>query len=382
MLAAIVDLTFHPPPPSSLSPDVPPELGEICLEALARDVRSRLTSALLARRLREFLDGRVAASGPAPVVPLESIRIDFIPYGQGAPEQVEDALYLDVGGALRPGVIDHHHLHHYPGSAASMLGYRLELVDAVVRRDRRPIDPFTLFLHEEPDFDALLSAYLARRYLAERRLPPVAVLGGYADRIDAGHPGFTPQHRYTPYTAFMALLTRDGPLKNLSEPQRQERWRRAVTLGFAMLDRVFEQNPARLDALLALDAFAAPVLTHQDRETIDADHDRYCRKLDDPRCNAQRATLRLPLQVGAGRKEVPALLVRHVQDEHDPQRCLFFKDWARTDHLRAGRPPGFVALAVFMDLNRLWKAGEKTGMLGRTFLSVTHGSGVSLRGLG
>lgn len=57
-------------------------------------------------------------------------------------------------------------------------------------------------------------------------------------------------------------------------------------------------------------------------------------------------TLKLPREDGHSVREVDALLVRDVQNHGDPERCLFFKDWARTDLKRSPKGTGFVALCV------------------------------------
>jgi hypothetical protein len=67
--------------------------------------------------------------------------------------------------------------------------------------------------------------------------------------------------------------------------------------------------------------------------------------LRDPRSGSRRVRLRLPGQFG-GTVEVDALLVRDVQDPDDPGRVLYFKDWARTDRVRAPERAGFVGLSV------------------------------------
>jgi serine/threonine-protein kinase len=376
-------LTQEPPPPSRLRAGLPPALDAICRLALAKKVPQRYASAAeMAHDLEAFLEqGRSEhATSTRPLVAAESIAIDFAPYATRAPDSLHDTLYLDIGGDLRPGVIDHHHLYYYPGSAARLLVHRLALVDDSVRRDRRLGDPFTLILHQEPDLDALLSAYLARHYLSRRTLPAgTAVLCEYLDGVDAGHPGFTMRHRFTPYTAFFVLRRRAEQLESLSPA---ERWRWAVLRGFDMLDRVCARAPGTLADLWAIDAFAPTLFTAADRNLIDADHERYQRKLKDRRTAARQASLSLPVQAGSGRDSVPALLVRHVQDGNDPDACLFFKDWARTDQARVQNRPGFVALSVFMDLGRSWKVDEQTGPLGRAIISVTPASEVSLRGLG
>src|SRR5262249_19060330 len=87
-------------------------------------------------------------------------------------------------------------------------------------------------------------------------------------------------------------------------------------------------------------------------------------KLADPQCQARRALLRLPSRLG-GFEEVQALLVREGQDVGDPERVLFFKDWARGE--------GFAALSVFMNKGR----NDRPGCI----LSVTPASQASLEGL-
>jgi hypothetical protein len=57
--------------------------------------------------------------------------------------------------------------------------------------------------------------------------------------------------------------------------------------------------------------------------------------------------LSLPGQFG-GQFEIDALLVRDVQNANDPDRCIFFKDWARTDRARSAGGEGFLGLSVFM----------------------------------
>jgi hypothetical protein len=126
--------------------------------------------------------------------------------------------------------------------------------------------------------------------------------------------------------------------------------------------------------LPAVDALSCPgPFRPEDRREVEADVERYRRKLADPATCARQARLRLPGDYG-GTLPVEALLVRDVQGINDPGRCLFFKDWARSDADRAGNGQGFIALSVFQS--------EGTRRLRRCILSVTPDSGVSLRGLG
>jgi hypothetical protein len=72
--------------------------------------------------------------------------------------------------------------------------------------------------------------------------------------------------------------------------------------------------------------------------------------------------------------QAETLLVRDVQNLDDPQRCMYFKDWARSDGEHCPNRKGFIGLSVFMS--------EGPRSVRRCILSVTRDSGASLRGLG
>jgi hypothetical protein len=103
-------------------------------------------------------------------------------------------------------VLDHHHLTGGAGSTASLVLTRPALVAAAVNPGRGPDDPFTVVLHEHPDFDAVASACLALHYLETGRFPfAAAALAHYADRIDAGYPGLSLAAPFSPYAAYRRL---------------------------------------------------------------------------------------------------------------------------------------------------------------------------------
>jgi hypothetical protein len=127
-------------------------------------------------------------------------------------------------------------------------------------------------------------------------------------------------------------------------------------------------------SVLEIDAFAYPGLFGpQDPEMVRQDIARYRRKLADPRTCSRQLKLRLPGQLG-GTAEVDVLMVRDIQNSDDPERVVFFKDWARTDGESCPGSGGFVALSVFHS--------ESAASPRRCILSVTPESGVHLRGLG
>jgi hypothetical protein len=356
------------------------ELARVCLRALAAQVRDRFISMeefaeALAPLLTSLAPGPTGATPEQarPLVDRQAIRFNFTGYGTVAASSASfrDRLYLDVGNDLRPGVLDHHQLVMSTASATTLVLNRPDLIDAIVAPRRGAADPFTLVTHEYPDLDAASAAYLAVEYLATGRYPPTAdLLARYVDRVDEGYPGMSLDRPFTLYAAYLVLANRP-PADPAAPPV--ERWRQALTAGIRLVGYVLEQV-GRGTALEEVDAFACPGLfTEADRESVRADIRRYERKLADPACRARAAVLRLPGRFG-GREEAEALLVRDVQNVDDSERCIFFKDWARTDAKRSDTGKGFMALCVFMS--------EGARQRRRCILSVTPDSRVSLRGLG
>jgi hypothetical protein len=374
-------LSAAPIPPSNLRPGLPADLDRLCLRALAPRVRDRFVSmeefaTPLARVLATLTQPSAEAESAAarPLVDRRAVRFEFVGLGAAAPPSASfrDRLYLDVGNDLRPGVLDHHQLVMSAASATRLVLSRPDLIDSVVAPRRQEDDPFTLVLHEFPDLDSTAAAFLAVEYLATGRFPEGAdLLALYVDRVDEGYPGMSLDRPFSLYAAYQVLIAR--PLADDSEPGAV-RWARALADGLRLVSHVVEQTGRTGSPLEEVDAFACPGLfCPEEREVVREDIRRYERKLADPRCRAQAVMLSLP---GRFREpeEVEALLVRDVQNVGDPERCVFFKDWARTDARRSANGKGFVALAVFM--------AEGGRQQRRCILSVTPDSRASLRGLG
>jgi hypothetical protein len=316
----------------------------------------------------------VLASTAVPPLRPEVIRFEFVGYGAqaDAPRQGPGRLFLDVGNDLGPGVIDHHHLPAYTGSTARLILAHPDLVLESVPPGCDPTAPFPIVLHVDPDLDGVVSSYLAIALLTTGKFPPGSEsLARYVDRVDSGHVGLTQDQPFTLYAAYMLLAHR---LALRSWRKAEDRYRAGVEQGLPIVEFVAEQVAQARRSVFDIDAFACPGLFGpHDRDLVRQDLDRYLAKLRDPSTHATRLRLRLPGQFG-GTEEVDALLVRDVQNPDDPQRVLFFKDWARTDRLLATERRGFVALSVFMSRSIDGRS--------RCLLSVRPDDGVSLRGLG
>jgi hypothetical protein len=310
----------------------------------------------------------------APPLRREAIHFEFVGYGTAAevPHEGPGRLFLDVGNGLRPGVIDHHHLAAYTGSTARLILAHPDLVSESVPPGRDATAPFPIVLHVDPDLDAVVSTYLAVAILTTGSFPPGAeALARYVDGVDSGQVGLTQDHAFTLYAAYMLLAHR---LALWSGREPEDRYRACIEQGLSIVAFVGMQVAQTGRSVFDIDAFACPGLfgTH-DREEVRRDLDRYQAKLRDPRTHARRLRLRLPGQFGSA-EDVDCLMVRDVQNPDDPDRVLFFKDWARSDRLLAAERKGFVALSVFMS--------RSIDGLKRCLISVRPGDGVSLRGLG
>ncbi len=367
-----------PLPLSRRVPDIPEPVSALVekMQQKSREKRFRNPAELLAALeaispepppAADTAESAQGKAGPAPIL------FRFVGYGTLAPpaEQNRGNLFLDVGNLLCPGVIDHHHLSSYAGSTARLILTHPDFVRQVRSGASAGETPITLTLHHEPDLDCVASAYLAMRLLRCGELPEGSEsLAYYLDRVDGGYLGLTPENPFSLYTAYLAIVHRHA-LRSWRRPE--DRWRKCVEEGLEVVAYALEESVRKGIPLIAVDAFSCPeVLGEIDRREIRMDMQRYRAKMENPECHARAVSLRLPSLFG-GAMEVDGLLIRHVQSPGDPDRCLFFKDWARTDAQRSAGGAGFTALCIFEE------AGPSRG---RCILSVKPESGVSLRGMG
>jgi len=377
-----------PIPPSTHLPDIDSALDSICLKAIAQHADERHQSmAEFAACLGAFIEGhraRSTVSGPrqspfavgqphCAVVDREAIRFAFTAPGSSAPRSgtAPDRLFLGVGNDLRVGVIDQHHLLSYSGSTARLVLSYSDFVAGAATANRDPRKAFTIVLPEAPDFDGVVAAYLAIVLLTTGGQPPGAeAMARYADKIDEGSSGHSLSNPFSPYAAYMQLLHREA---RRGQSTGHELRRECVEQGLFLVSRSLERSLHEGVALPSLDAFScSDVLDEEDRQDVLADVERYDRKLADPATKARTVRLSLPGQFG-GRVEVDTLLVRDVQNADDPKRCIFFKDWARSDRDRSPGGQGFLGLSVFVS--------ETIQEARHCILSVTPDSAASLRGL-
>src|SRR5262249_47364529 len=149
-----------------------------------------------------------------------------------------------------------------------------DLVAGAVQPRRDPGAPFTIVLHESPDFDSVASVYLAVGLLTAGEFPPgTEALARYADKIDAGSIGHTLSQPFTPSPAYMQLLHRHA---RLGRPADHAYWRECVQRGLGLIEYAIDRSLREGVALPSVDALACPNLFDEDdRRDVLADVERY-----------------------------------------------------------------------------------------------------------
>lgn len=308
----------------------------------------------------------------------EKIHFDFVDYGYSAPQGLEgsNSLYLDVGSDLRVGVLDHHQFNIFKGSAARMVvrypSYVRQAVDLSYRNE------LVLTVHKNPDLDSVASAAMALQVLQEDPDDAMFAMADYTDRVDSGRAGAQLSNPFSLYSAFAQLLSnisdQEKPEGISEEEEQKTRWREAMIKGIMLVNYVMEQYRKEDLPVEAVDAFACPrCLGRRDREYVQEDLKRYHASLNNPATKARIVQLSLPLLTG-GCREVKGLFVRNVQSYNNPDRVMFFKDWARTDCERNPESGGFPFLSVIEE--------QVIGDYAQCWLSLRPDDGLALIELG
>jgi len=259
-------------------------------------------------------------------------------------------VYVDVGNAFCPGVLDHHH----PGApdactAILVLNHPDYVISQLVD------DQLTIIPHQYPDLDAVTGAYFAAMYAEGLSVKPMHQdWAQYVCRVDQGHTTLNPARPVTPYSVFMMrmhLLRPELPLDALAASQRM------LDAGFSFLDVLFEwlESGGQFDepgSFVRLSIFGPEqAALQQDLHTYKCDMKR-----------TEILTCTLPRKDGQGTETVAGLWLQ------TPESALF-KSWARGDAKTAGNGHGFVFLGIQVSDSRF-------------ILSVDPASDVYLKGLG
>jgi hypothetical protein len=313
---------------------------------------------------------------------LHGIKFHFVPYGTVAPPNLEgsNCLYLDVGGDRRVGVLDHHKYKIFQCSATQMVERNPELIRKAI--DRSKGSKLNIFVHHNPDLDAVASVALALEILDKDPDDAAKRLADYINLVDSGRKGAIRENPFSLYSAYAQVIHN---LSELEEPNQVtnndnngnglvERWKEVMTKGIQLVQYVLRESRNNDLPIELVDAFSCPLcLSRRDRVYIEADPDRYRAKLSNPDNMARIVRMQLPLPLG-GYKQLNGLMIRNVQGFRVPDRVMFFKDWARSDHERNPSEGGFPLLCVYEE-----KALNNNAMC---WISLRPDDGAVLTGLG
>ena len=261
--------------------------------------------------------------------------------GSNASDVPEGHIWLDVGNALMPGVIDHHSVVGY-SCAVEALQKNLHLLDGLKDRAR-----IVVHTHKHPDTDALFSICLVRHYLEKGNnytLPEnMDAIVEYVSKIDSGHVEVADK----PTTLYMVLCYLTERYWDEAELEK------CLSIIGAAIEKNAEHGFAFMDddiqELEGLEGFG------QLREQILSDNDRY---KDDKKKICREAQITLPMSGNptiASVKKVRALIWTRQPT------CKFNRLWARSDDY---------ALTVVPQADKSYSFDDRTIVCTDTIISL------------
>jgi len=254
-------------------------------------------------------------------------------------------LYVDVGNAFVPGVLDHHHPDAPNACTATLV---LNHPDYV--RSQLLNRSLTIIPHIYPDLDAITGAYLARIYALNEPMEAAhKQWAEYVCKVDQGFTKLRQQSPVSPYSVFMMdmhqVCNQESPNLSLLMLER----------GFAFIDKIITSMQAGYD--LNETGWLQTVFPLESGQV----HDDFSLYVKDLKSTSQ-ITLKLPVKNRPEHEPVPGLWV-------EKPRSVLFKSWARGDTEHSHCPDGFMFLGIQVSATRF-------------ILSVQPDSPVWLKGLG
>lgn len=307
-------------------------------------------------------------------------RYRFVSPGTRA-ETTPGVLYLDVGGGLRAGIIDHHGEDSRPTSTAELILQHRELVyvhllgpalqRATAGESLKGTNiQLTLVTHYNPDFDGVVSTYFVRHLIEHGDLPPSAfAMARYVTDVDQGRYKVDldePATFFAPHIGHLAL--QNIPTKGSAH----DRSLKGLETGLALVERVLADvgEVRRPQDFVPTHADHPATLWSGDsrfegaRQLLDAEPDRF----REDTSKAQTRDTMLPIRNGGGALSVPTFIAT------EPPESKLNKYWVRA----SGYP--FFICPYPTD-------HDEEGRFGRVVLSLdpvweVEGKQPSLRGLG
>jgi len=284
-----------------------------------------------------------------------NITYECVPYGAHLNPQ-SNVLVLDVGRQTQPGVIDHHHPEAPPECTASLLVKNPELIlnhiypDHQIQPEKLP--PLKFVTHRFPDFDAIVSLFLAEQIILTGEVDEdMVALAEYTKLVDSGSLPRTYDLTGTPYAILRALFSQ---IKQETETEaNQER----IRIGRQFIKFIYEKTLEGYEVFDNRPFYQATGAYEKVIKIIENDYFTYLQDLR----RSRAFLLDLPLSSSRRLKRVDALLVQNPES-------ILLKEWARRDREHAPLHEGFGLLIT----------GNKHG---RFMLGVDPEKGVNLKGL-
>jgi len=273
-----------------------------------------------------------------------AIHYDFIPMGSVV-KPSNGKVYIDVGNAFAPGILDHHH-----PDAPDACATELVLNHPDYIRSQLTDSTLSIIIHDNPDLDAISGAYFAKMHaLGESINENHKQWAHYICKVDQGFTKLNPANPISPCSIFMMRM------QHIYHQEPTDINIAMLTGGLEFIETIFTAmgNGNGLHSSDWIEkAFPA------EAKAIRIDYDRYLRDIE----HAQTLTFDLPLKAGAGRKKVPGIWIKQPES-------VLFKSWARGDQTYSDCSEGFIFLGIQISTNRF-------------ILSVQPDSDVWLKGLG
>lgn len=279
--------------------------------------------------------------------PVYDISYSFIPKGSiagSAEYPIENnRIYLNVGGCICKGALDHHQGGE-DDCTAQTICKNPHLVFASFNSNPDTVDSVKLVLHDDPIFDCCASAYLASELIIKGKPPDSAdKLAQYAAEVNSGREKLIPGQYFTPFAAVLFL---NYNIWESMEGEKEEEINHAILDHTLQLMETLTTNLAKgidPDSQDSLDWGISPLLELKD--DIEQDHEKYLE--DIKQTNVKIVKIPLFQKTMTQIDEVDAIFI-------DDPKSRMFKYWARSDTVNSPAKKGFALIVhTYTDTNNI-----------------------------
>ncbi|GAM12040.1 hypothetical protein [Mesobacillus selenatarsenatis] len=298
---------------------------------------------------------------------------------------------VDVGNRLCEGIIDHHHLKdgfEWNGRRLVSASGLLYAFPSLLSNISPVAEEVTIVVHQGPDFDCFVSAYLAMHFIEHGEFPEHAdLLVEYAEEIDSGRLGIHLEHRVTPYTLSLVFhKVIEEKLKRINAFSYDVLNAKVMEKGIHLVEYILARFKEMLPGEVGLESPVLLLEGHpfaEEEQEVEADYKRYCDDLEEPGKCEKRKLLLPHISVKGHTEEVDALFW------NSQPTCSLDKLWARGD-LNSPSGTGYVFTFIpreSLPIEENWfeffkEKPEVVPKRNRAIIAVNGTSSVCLRDLG